>query len=197
MKFYFLVNFFFFTKIGVMKLGRLPPPLYVLSQFFYWGWLTLDCWSCPFSPLSVDIITIIFTLLCSLSLFPPFFAGSASISPYLSTVSLFSPICWFCPYFPPFVPRNCPMRGNESELGSELSSWITMGCSHGQFTTDSPHLHSATVVIRGIPQYWIDLLCLSQSAQCPIKSRQKGPNRNSYILWLRCGPCLCDRQGLF
>ena len=73
-----------------------------------------------------------------------------------------------------------------------------MGCSHGQFTTDSPHLHSATLVIRGIPQYWIDLLCLSQSAQCPIKSRQKGPNPNSsYILWLRCGPCLFDRQGLF
>ena len=90
------------------------------------------------------------------------------------------------------------MRGNESELGSELSSWITMGCSHGQFTTDSPHLHSATLVIRGIPQYWIDLLCLSQSAQCPIKSRQKGPNPNSsYILWLRCGPCLFDGQGLF
>ena len=88
----FFGHFFFYKNRGY-EIGETPPPFMFFHNFFYWGWLTLDCWSCPFSPLSVYSITIIFTLLCSVSLFPPFFAGSASISPYLSIVSLFSPIC--------------------------------------------------------------------------------------------------------
>ena len=42
------------------------------------------------------------------------------------------------PIFPPFVPRNCPMGRNESELESVIL-WLTMEWFHGQFSCSDSH----------------------------------------------------------
>ena len=107
------------------------------------------------------------------------------------------------PIFPPFVPRNCPMGRNESELESVIL-WLTMEWFHGQFScsdSHSPYRSSLSpalviaVVINSQTSDWSYICALA----CKIcnKFNTKGATVFCLVIFLFSLQCHCDEEILW